>query len=88
MGLLALGVTVAAGIGGFVLARNFVRSRLRFVDGVYNPVFPWAAGLIAAVVALPAALLPIITMGTAAIFGISAGAGTASGVRALRRGDG
>ena len=53
-----------------------------------NPVFPIAAGLLAAVVALPAALLPIVTMGTAAIFGIGAGVGTASGVKALRRGDG
>ncbi len=88
MGLLVLAVTVGAAIGGYVVARNFVRRRLRFVDGVYNPVFPWAAGLIAALVALPAALLPIIGMGTAAIFGIGAGVGTASGVKALRRGDG
>jgi hypothetical protein len=58
------------------------------VDGVNNPVFPIAAGVAAALVALPAALLPIVTMGTAAIFGIGAGVGTASGVKALRRGDG
>ena len=88
MGLIALGVTIAAAVGGFVIAKNFVRRRLRFVDGVNNPVFPLAAGLLAAVVALPAALLPIVTMGTAAIFGIGAGVGTASGVKALRRGDG
>lgn len=88
MGLLALAVTVAAAFAGFVVARNFVRRRLRFVDGVYNPIFPFAAGVVAAAVALPAALLPIITMGTAAVFGISAGVGTASGVKALRRGDG
>jgi len=88
MGLIALAVTVAAAVGGYLVARNFVRRRLRFVDGVYNPVFPIAAGLIAAVVALPAALLPIVSMGTAAIFGIGAGVGTASGVKSLRRGDG
>jgi hypothetical protein len=88
MGLIALVITVAAAGGGYLVARNFVRHRLRFVDGVHNPVFPIAAGLIAAVVALPAALLPIVTMGTAAIFGIGAGVGTASGVKALRRGDG
>jgi len=88
MGLLALAVTVAAAVGGFTVARNFVRRRLRFVDGVYNPVFPFAAGLIAAVVALPVALLPVVTTVTAAIFGIGAGVGTASGVKALRRGDG
>jgi hypothetical protein len=88
MGLIALVITVAAAAGGYLIARNFVRRRLRFVDGVHNPVFPIAAGLIAAVVALPAALLPIVTMGTAAVFGIGAGVGTASGVKALRRGDG
>mgnify|MGYP006324199247 FL=1 len=88
MGLIALGITIAAAVGGFVVAKNFVRRRLRFVDGVNNPVLPIAAGLLAAVVALPAALLPIVTMGTAAIFGIGAGVGTASGVKALRRGDG
>ena len=88
MGLIALVITVAAAAGGYLIARNFVRHRLRFVDGVHNPVFPIAAGLIAAVVALPAALLPIVTMGTAAIFGIGAGVGTASGVKAIRRGDG
>jgi len=88
MGLLVLGVTVAAAIGGFVIARNFVRRRLRFVDGVYNPVFPWVAGLFAALLAWPVALLPIVTATSAAIFGIGAGVGTASGVKALRRGDG
>ena len=88
MGLIALSITIAAAVGGFVVAKNFVRRRLRFVDGVNNPVLPIAAGLLAAVVALPAALLPIVTMGTAAIFGIGAGVGTASGVKALRRGDG
>ena len=88
MGLIGLSITIAAAVGGFVIAKNFVRRRRRFVDGVNNPVFPLAAGLLAAVVALPAALLPIVTMGTAAIFGIGAGVGTASGVKALRRGDG
>lgn len=88
MGLLAMAVTAAAAFAGFIVARNFVRRRLRFVDGVYNPVFPFAAGLFAAVIMLPAALLPIITTVTAAVFGIGAGVGTASGVKALKRGDG
>jgi hypothetical protein len=86
--LIYLAVTVAAAVAGFVIARNFVRRRLRFVDGVHSPIFPFAAGLLAAVVAWPAALLPIVTGVTAAVFGIGAGIGTASGVKALRRGDG
>ena len=56
MGLIALAITVAAAVGGFVIAKNFVRRRLRFVDGVNNPVFPLAAGLLAAVVALSGGL--------------------------------
>ena len=75
------------GILGFTLERNFVRQRLRFVDGIYSPAAPWIAGLIAAVVAWPAAILPIITTGTTVLFGAAAGLGTASGVKALRRGD-
>jgi len=88
MGMLALIVTVGAGLAGYVIARDFVRRRLRFVDAARSPAFPFAAGLLAAVVAWPAALLPIVTTVTTAIFGIGAGVGTASGVKALRRGDG
>jgi hypothetical protein len=87
MGLIALIVTVAAAVGGFAIARNFVRRRLRFVDGVYSPAAPYIAGLVAAILAWPVALLPVVTGVTAAIFGIGAGMGTASGVKALRRGD-
>ena len=87
MGFLYLALTVAAAIFGFVLARRFVQQRLRFVDGIRSPVAPFVAGLVAALIAWPAALLPMVTTGTAAIFGIGAGLGTASGVKALKRGD-
>jgi hypothetical protein len=87
MGLISLLVTAAAVIGGFVLARDFVRRRLRFVDGIRSPAAPWIAGLLAAVVAWPVALLPIVTTVTTTLFGVGAGFGTASGVRALKRGD-
>lgn len=78
---------VAAGIGGFLVARAFVRRRLKFVDGVYSPAAPWIAGLAAALIAWPVAILPFITTVTTTIFGIGAGIGTASGVKALRRGE-
>jgi hypothetical protein len=86
-GMLSLLVTVAAVVGGFLLARNVVRRRLRFVDGIRSPAAPWIAGLAAAVVAWPAALLPLVTTVTTTLFGIAAGFGTASGVKALNRGD-
>ena len=37
----ALGV--AAGIAGFSIARNFVQTRLRFVDAIRSPAAPWLA---------------------------------------------
>jgi hypothetical protein len=88
MQILALVTLVAAGVAGFVVARNFVRGRLRFVDGIYSPVAPWVAGILAALLAWPAALLPIITGTTALIFGLGVGMGTRSAVRALKRAGG
>ena len=85
--MLQLLITLAAGLLGFVLARGFVRRRLRFVDAVHSPFAPIVAGLAAAAVALPASLLPFVTLATAAVFGIGTGLGTASGSRALRQGD-
>ncbi len=67
--LLWLGVTAAALVGGFVLSRNFVRRRLRYVDAIQKPSAPLIAGAAAAAVVLPIAALPIITVGTAVAFG-------------------
>jgi hypothetical protein len=86
LGLLSLAVTVAAVAGGFVIARDFVVRRLRFVDGVRSPLAPWIAGIGAALVAWPVAILPIVTTATTTLFGVAAGFGTASGVKALKRG--
>jgi len=77
--MLWLAVSAAALIGGFVVARGFVRRRLRFVDAIQKPAAPLIAGAAAAVVALPIALLPIVTIGTAVAFGIGVAGGVASG---------
>ncbi len=74
IGLAALG-------GGFVATRNFVRRRLRFVDAVRKPAAPLLAGLVATAVALPAAALPLVTVWTAAAFGVGVAGGVASGRR-------
>src|SRR3977135_3978458 len=42
--MLGLLIGAAALGGGFVAARNFVRSRLRFVDAVRKPAAPVVAG--------------------------------------------
>ena len=84
---LYLAVTAVGMIGGFLVARDFVRRRLRFVDAIRSPAAPWIAGLGAALLAWPAAALPLITTTTTTLFGVAAGLGTASGVKALKRGD-
>ena len=80
-------IIAAVALAGFVVAKTFVRRRLRFVDAVYSPLAPLLVGLLAAGLAWPFAILPIITGTMAVIFGIGAGMGTASGVRALKRGE-
>jgi hypothetical protein len=82
--MLELLITLSAGAIGFILARNFVRRRLRFVDRVHSPLAPLVAGTVAAVVAWPAVLLPFVTLATAIVFGVGTGLGTASGARDLR----
>lgn len=83
--LLQLAVVVGAGFLGYVAARRFVRGRLRFVDAVYSPVAPFLAAMLAALVAWPLAILPLITTTASALFAIGVGLGTSSGVRDLRR---
>jgi hypothetical protein len=79
--MLGLLIGVVALGGGFVATRNFVRSRLRFVDAVRKPAAPLLAGLAATVVALPVAALPLVTVWTAAAFGVGVAGGVASGRR-------
>jgi hypothetical protein len=86
--MIPLAITLLAGAVGYFLARNFVRSRLRFVDAVYSPFAPLLAGAVAAIIAWPLALLPLLHATTAVVFGIGVGLGTATGARILRRGQG
>lgn len=76
-----LGLLIAAGAlaAGFVVTRDFVRRRLRFVDIMQKPSAPVVAGVVATAVLLPVAALPLITMGTAVAFGVGVAGGVASG---------
>ncbi|OLD05563.1 MAG: hypothetical protein AUI99_01305 [Gemmatimonadetes bacterium 13_1_40CM_3_69_22] len=78
LGLLVGGAALG---GGFVAARNFVRRRLRYVDAVQRPAAPVVAGLAATAIALPVALLPVVTVATAVAFGVGVASGVASGRR-------
>ena len=80
--MLGLIVTAAALVGGFLVARDFVRRRLRYVDAVKRPSAPLIAGAAAAAVALPVAFLPIVTVGTAVALGVGVASGVASGRKA------
>lgn len=75
--LLAAGALAA----GFLLTRDFVRRRLRYVDVVRKPSAPVVAGVVATAALLPVAALPLITMGTAVAFGVGVAGGVASGRR-------
>lgn len=95
LGIAALAIALASGIFSFGFARGFVRRRLRFVDAVQSPFAPYVAGGIGlilgwAIVAL-VGWLPLVGGlvggGTVALLGLGAGLGTASGVKALRRGE-
>jgi len=83
--LLYLAVTVVAAGAGYVLTRDFVARRLRFVDAIQSPLAPFAVAGLVALVAWPLALLPFVTKMTAAVTAIAAGFGTASGAKAIRR---
>lgn len=84
--MLTMLIYIGATIGGFVIARNFVVNRLRFVDAARSPLFPWIAGIGAALITWPLAALPLITTSVSALFGLGTGLGTRSGVRQLKSG--
>ena len=84
-------ISAAAGLFAFAFAREFVRKRLRYVDTVRSPIIPWVVAFLVAVVAMPVvaliSFLHLIGGGTALLLGAASGLGTASGVKALTRGE-
>ncbi|MGI9179619.1 MAG: hypothetical protein ACR2H9_03865 [Longimicrobiaceae bacterium] len=86
LGLIALTMTVAATVFGYLQARNFVGRRLRYVEAVHRPGAALLAGVAAGALALPVAwILPLIGGGTAILFGAGVGMGVANGAKQLRR---
>jgi hypothetical protein len=85
--IIRLAIALTAGVFAFGFARGFVRRRLRFVDAIRSPVAPILAAAVGLAVAWPFTLLPLITGFTAAVVGLATGLGTASGIKALKRGD-
>lgn len=91
LSILQLALALTAGVFAFGFARGFVRRRLRFVDAIRSPFVPFLVGGGALLLALPFTALPLVNIlvtGLAAgMVGLGAGLGTASGVKALKRGD-
>jgi hypothetical protein len=85
--MLRILITLVTGLGGYLLAREFVSRRLRFVDAVQSPFAPLIAGLLAGILVWPLALLPLLSIVSVVVFGIGVGFGTASGARLIRRGE-
>jgi hypothetical protein len=84
--LLKLGITVALALFGYWQARKFVQTKLRFVDAVHRGSAPIIAGLGAALIAAPIfAVLPLVTVTTAIVFGASVAIGVNAGARDIRR---
>ncbi len=83
--LIGLGIAGAAGIFGHTTARSFVGRRLRFTSLVEKPYLGVMAGVTAAVVTAPVAILPLVTVTTALAFGAGVGTGTALGAKDAKR---
>jgi hypothetical protein len=81
-------LTLVAGIGGYILARSFVRRRLRFVDAAQSRLAPLVAGIVAGIALMPLTFLPVVSSFTAIVFGVGAALGTASAAKSIRRADG
>ncbi len=74
-----------AGAVGYVRLRDFVCSRLRFVDSVQRRSTPWLAGAGAALIALPVAwLLPILGPLTVIVSGVVVGTAVRSGQKQIK----
>ena len=86
MELLIVALTGAGLYAAYAKTRDFVRSRLRFVDAAQKRSAPLIAGLGTTVVALPlVAILPFVGAPTALLFGLSVGFGVKRGQKEIKQ---
>ncbi len=87
LGFLSLVISLGAAWFGYGTARRFVRERLRYVDAALTGGAAVVAGVAATLVAWPvAALLPLVTGGTALAFGLAVGLGARAGATDVKQG--
>jgi ribulose 1,5-bisphosphate carboxylase large subunit-like protein len=81
-----LAIAAGSSLVGYWQARQFTQNKLRYVDAVHKAAIPVAAGVGAALLATPVALLlPLIGTGTVLLFGGGVAMGVAAGARDIRR---
>jgi hypothetical protein len=84
--LIGIAAAWSAAFLGFAKTREFVRNRLRFVDGVHRASAPLKAGGAALLVAAPIVwVLPVVGPPTAILFSFAVGAGVVAGRRDIRK---
>jgi hypothetical protein len=84
--LISMAIALAVAAFGYLQAKSFVQSKLRFVDAVHHFAAPLLAGIAAILIAMPVVwLLPLVGKGTAILFGLGVGAGVSSGARDIRK---
>ena len=76
LGLVLAGTAL---VGGYVVTKNFVRRRLRYIDAVQRPSAPVIAGAVAAAALIPVTILPAVGVGTMIALGVGVAGGVASG---------
>jgi len=79
--IIELAIAGAALGAGYTWTKGFVQRRLRYVDAVHTRPAPWIAGAVAAVVATPVTLLPLVTGAAAIALGLGVGLGVKSAQR-------
>jgi len=84
--LLAIAISLGLSTFGYLTARRYVRDRLKFVDAVQTMKAPVIAGLIGWAIMMPFTMLPLVSAGTAIVFGLSVGLGVRAGAKDIKIG--
>jgi hypothetical protein len=84
--IISMAIALAVAVVGYLQAKSFVQTKLRFVDAVQHFAAPLIAAVAAMLIATPVVwLLPLIGKGTAILFGLGVGAGVSSGAKDIRK---
>jgi len=84
--IISMVIALAVAAIGYLQAKSFVQSKLRFVDAVHHFAAPLLAGVAAILIATPVVwLLPLVGKGTAILFGLGVAAGVSSGAKDIRK---